>query len=494
LEGLTRTDLDSSDAPSTSEAGGRFRELIGQGCVFVQTYGLLAALIVFGLLVLLLSLRTAIPILTIDDITRTTHAYLWSRQPFLFTHNLVWLPLPMAITGIIIRLTGEIFYSGVIVNVIAMAIAIVYVYRLASLLFGRMAAWAAATLFALAPWVLFISLSRQSEPVMLAGTLIGIYYWVRWSRTGAPSDLSRAGLGLLAAAMSRYEVWPIGAGLAIYAVASLIHIPRLPRLSPHRPRFSIVWAFLPLAWIVLWIVMNLRRFGVPIYGGYGETVYTISASAIPTAARDAAAYMWELSPVLLVLAFVSLARGSWRAWLVGLLAVGEFLFMVRVFSQGTDRSFFPARFLLPILALLAVFAGAAVRDLVERSPAALLAVAVVMAALFVQGVRVNYPNVAPAVTALGVRLNQVGEIADTNVIFVQNTEEANLGFFEHQIAVATNYKRPVYLMHPDIVTSFFVPGFHDEVLIIGNGPPPAKGAKLIGKVDDISAWRVVPAR
>jgi hypothetical protein len=346
----------------------------------------------------------------------------------------------------------------------------------------------------LTPWVFFIALSRQSEPVMLAATMIGIFYWVRWARNGVPPDLARAGLGLLGAVMSRYEVWPIGAGLAIYALASLVRLPRLPRLSPRRPRLSLVWALLPAAFIVLWIAVNLRTFGVPIYGGYGETVYTISASALPSAAREAVEYMWELSPVLLVLAFVSLAKGSWRAWLVGLLAVGEFLFMVRVFSQGTDRSFFPARFLLPVLALVAVFAGAAVRDLVARSPAALLAVMVVMAALFVQGTRVRYPNVAPAVTALGVRLNQVGEIADTNVIFVQNTNEANLGFFEHQIAVATNYRRPVYLMHPDIVTSFYVPGFHDDVLVIGNGDPPAKGAKLIDKIDDISAWRVVPAR
>jgi hypothetical protein len=180
--------------------------------------------------------------------------------------------------------------------------------------------------------------------------------------------------------------------------------------------------------------------------------------------------------------------------LIGLLAVGEFLFMVRVFSQGTDRSFFPARFLLPILALLAIFAGAAVKDLVSRYAVVVLLAVLAMATLFVHAMSVRYPNATPAATMLAARLKQVGEIGSTNVIFVQNTEEANLGFIPHQVAVATDYRRPVYLMHPDIVTSFYVPGFHDSVLVIGNGPTPPRGAKLIDKIDDISAWRVVPAR
>ena len=66
-----------------------------------------------------------------DDIYRALFAHEWSRAPYFFTERLVWLPFPLMATGLAVRITGEVFWTALAVDVVASAVAIWFVYRLA---------------------------------------------------------------------------------------------------------------------------------------------------------------------------------------------------------------------------------------------------------------------------------------------------------------------------------------------------------------------------
>src|SRR5262245_5355161 len=144
-------------------------------------WGLLAALGAFLSVVLAIGMRAAIPMLSYDDIYRALFAHEWARRPFFFTYLLQWLPFPLIATGVVVRLTGEVFWTSLGVDVGAAIVCLCYLHRTSTRLFGSIAAWSATSLFGLTPWVVFLALSRYSEPILLAATAIGVFHWLRWS-------------------------------------------------------------------------------------------------------------------------------------------------------------------------------------------------------------------------------------------------------------------------------------------------------------------------
>src|SRR5262245_32792686 len=158
----------------------------------VISHGLLLVLLTYVSVVMLLAIRTPLAIFSLDDVYRGCWGFFWRQRPFFFTPDLVWLPFPMYVTGVASRLTGEIFYASLIVNVIATAVGMVYAYLFMRDLFGDFVSWLVTTLLALSPWVLFLALSRLSEPVGLACTMAAILYWYRWAIGGGTGNLALA--------------------------------------------------------------------------------------------------------------------------------------------------------------------------------------------------------------------------------------------------------------------------------------------------------------
>jgi hypothetical protein len=134
----------------------------------------------------------------------------------------VWLPLPHLLNMIPVQVdawyrTGA---SGIAISVLSMAVA---AWAIASMLIritgSRVAAIAAAALLMLNPNVLYLQSTPMTEPVLFATTALAIALTSEWIDRGATTPPVAAGLALAAAALTRYEAWPIvGALIALTGV------------------------------------------------------------------------------------------------------------------------------------------------------------------------------------------------------------------------------------------------------------------------------------
>lgn len=461
---------------------------------FVSTYGLPLAVGAFVLVAVILSVRTVIPILSYDDIYRTLFAHDWSRRPFFFTERLVWLPFPLMVTGLAILLTGEAFYTALVVNLIATVVALCYVHRLTDRLFGRLAAWMATTLFALTPWVVILALSRYSEPILLAATAIAAYHWLRWSETGRAPDLALASLALGAAALSRYEAWPLA--LAFTAHAGLAAVAGRRRAAPPRtrPAVSALWGVVPAVLIGIWVWKNMAVYGRLVYGGAYGFLPEVAPPGPREGVRLAAQYLWQLNPRLLILVLVGLAlhrRGALR--LCALAALGAI-------APWYTVSFFPVDVALQIrlvvlpLMILAPLAGAAIARASRYRLAAIPLALLIVLSLLLVDLRLRYPTATLPMTLLVQRLVQSGMLDRFDALFVQSLHPARAAHYRAEVEVATNFRRPPEVLPPDPPSAPWTGTPAEAVLILGDGEAPKRygssEAFLIGRIEHVTAWGV----
>lgn len=209
--------------------------------------------------------RSGLPILWVDDITRSMYAVQWANDPFVFPEDLVWLPAPMWLDGIAVWIGGNGWEPIFVVNAVCGLVVVASVTALAREL-ELDGALLAGILAALAPVLVTVSASRLSEPKAWAFTLAGVYCWQRHIRTARPTWYAAAFAMVSLAALSRYEYWIVPVVLLGYAV-----VARARWGTP--PATVIVLAALPLAVTIGALVsLNLIRYGVPLYGGYPRDV------------------------------------------------------------------------------------------------------------------------------------------------------------------------------------------------------------------------------
>ena len=137
----------------------------------------------------------------------------------------VWLPLPHLVSMIPVQ--WGFFYRtgafGVALSIVSFAAS---VYVLVRLIIGatgsRVAALAGALAFALNPNVLYLQSTPMTEPLLMALILVAAWFGIEAVQSGEPAARRRAGLGLAAAVLTRYEAWPFAAVfLVMCAVAAL---------------------------------------------------------------------------------------------------------------------------------------------------------------------------------------------------------------------------------------------------------------------------------
>lgn len=459
------------------------------------TWGALGALGAFAVVVLVLGVRTATPILSYDDIFRTLFAYEWSRHPYFFTERLVWLPFPLIATGVVIRLTGEAFWTALAVDLASAVVAILYVHRLTDRLFGRLAAWVTASLLGLTPWVVFLALSRYSEPVLLAAAAIGAFHWIRWSDTGQGHDLALASIALGAAVMTRYEAWPLGLALSVHAAAAAIAGGRSPLLPDPRPRLSTVWAVLPPLLMGIWLSENLMVYGTPTYGGAYGFLPAAAPAGVSRGVGLAAHYLWQLSPSLSALGLLggclNYRRAPLLCWLAGL---GVFVPWYTVSLFRVDVAL-PIRLMVLPLMLIAPFAGAVVAWAVRRHRAFIgLAVLMVLTQLMLD-LRLQYPSPGLPMTLLARQLVQSGVMDRFDALYVESPSPRG---YPDEVRVATNFRRPVHVLPPDPSATPWRGRPEEAILILSGGQIRPGGeagdAFLVARVEQMTAWGVCNGR
>jgi hypothetical protein len=456
----------------------------------VERSGVVLALLAFAGAALWLFVRTGLPILSYDDIYRTLFAREWAVRPYLFTERLVWLPFPLALAGVAIRLTREAFWTALAVDLAATGVAVWFVHELARRLFGRLAAWIAASLVGLTPWVLFLALSRYGEPVLLATTAAGVHFWLRWSERGRARELAAASLALGAAVLTRYEAWPLGVALPAHvALAGIAPAWFAPR-GWRRPGWPALWSALPLAGMAIWVAKNLVVYHEPLYGGAFGFLPTGAPAGALAGLGLGARHLWQLNPILVVLGVVGLGLHGRRApllvWLLGLSVVVPWYTV----STLPVEVAFPIRLMVVPLALLAPFAGAALARITQRRAVSLVLAAVVMAIQSVVALRAEYPSAPLPMTQLALTLERNGTLDRFDAIYVQSPRRTG---YPDEVRVATNFRRPVHVLPVEAAPVAWARGAAEAVLILNDGREPPAGAGRafeIGRVPPMVAWGI----
>ena len=255
----------------------------------------------------------------------------------------VWLPLPHVLNMLPVQIdaayrTGA---SAIAMSVIAMGVAAWALARLILSVTGSaFGGLAGAALLAANPNVLYLQSTPMTEPLLIATCLVALMCTAAWIDRGAPSPPRAAGWAIVAAAMTRYEAWPICAALLALTAIVLVRRGAPISIAAHRaarlavyPAIALLLFTLNSRWTIgTWFVP--AGFYVPENEALGnaglafdqvrDTVYQLSGTAWVWPAYAAAALIAvtavrsaRRAPILLVLALAAAVALPWYAYYRG---------------------------------------------------------------------------------------------------------------------------------------------------------------------------------
>lgn len=298
----------------------------------------------------------------------------------------VWLPLPHLLNMVPVQIDAMYRSGGsaIALSVLSMALATWAVSSTIIRATGSTSgAIAAAGLLLLNPNVLYLQSTPMTEPLLFGTALVGIALTAGWldDRRRSPAA---PGLALAAACLTRYEAWPITAGVILLSAAVLLRrgVAIAPALTGCArlavfPAAAVALFFVNSRWTVgAWFISsgffvpeNIEALGRPLaaWDQLREGLYRLSGSALVWSAYAGAG-----------LTIIAFARSRSRASLVLLLALGAAAALpLSAYVQGHP---FRIRYDIPLVAACAALAGAGVGLLWSRAQpiAAALVVAVAL--------------------------------------------------------------------------------------------------------------------
>lgn len=135
----------------------------------------------------------------------------------------VWLPLPHLINAVPVQVDAwyRTGLSGVVISMISFVAAATGLAALVLRTTGsRLAALAAAVVFATDPNLLYLQSTPMTEALLLGLLVAGVERLHRWVDTADRRTGSQAGLAFFGACLTRYEAWP--ATMAALGLAALL--------------------------------------------------------------------------------------------------------------------------------------------------------------------------------------------------------------------------------------------------------------------------------
>jgi hypothetical protein len=126
----------------------------------------------------------------------------------------VWLPLPHLLNAIPVQI--DFFYragaSAVAISILSFAVAAgAIAWIVFAITDSRLAAVAAAAVFALNPNVLYLQSTPMTEPLLLALTLLGVAMLIETTDKSLAPPANVVGWVFALACLTRYEAWPVTA-------------------------------------------------------------------------------------------------------------------------------------------------------------------------------------------------------------------------------------------------------------------------------------------
>jgi hypothetical protein len=167
----------------------------------------------------------------------------------------VWLPLPHLLNALPVQIdwlyrTG---YSAVAISVASTALA---AWAIASVIYratGSIAGGLAATsLLVLNPNVLYLQSTPMTEPLLFGTTFLAVALVAGW--IASPAETYAPGWALVAAALTRFEAWPVVVALVGLALAVLVRNGLAADEAFRRVRGLALW---PL-WAVIGFLVNSK--------------------------------------------------------------------------------------------------------------------------------------------------------------------------------------------------------------------------------------------
>src|SRR5271165_499918 len=298
-----------------------------------------------------------------------------SKTPGLLQLGTVWLPLPHLLM-IPFLISGEMWHRGAggsIPSMVAYVLGVVGMFRLVrGALSGndqtdgsaRIAAWIAVLVYATNPNLIYMQTTAMGESIYLAFFIWAVVYFSEFTRRDGKA-LTKCGVCLAAACLTRYDGWFLAAGMAAAVVLCTFLRSKAADRKPadtRRQRTAIVrFLLIASAAPALWLAYNGLVYRNPLEFENGP--YSAKAIERKTQTSGNPGHPGSGNPVLAGLYFfksaeenVAVNESLQRAWV--LLAVGGLLgtaFNIRqrkprVDGQTVPATIFPlAFFLVPVL-------------------------------------------------------------------------------------------------------------------------------------------------
>lgn len=283
-----------------------------------------------------------------------------SKTPGLLQLGTVWLPLPHLLM-IPFLISDEMWRRGVggsIPSMAAYVLGVVAIFGLVRSVLSRgnetdsptrIAAWTAAVVYAANPNLIYLQTTAMGESLYLAFFVWSIVFFAEALR-GRPKALTRCGLTLFAACLTRYDGWFLAVALA-GTVVLLGFVKQVP--SGQVLKFLLIAAAGPLLWLAYngIVYRNPLEFENGPYSAKAIERKTQSAGnpGHPGSGNLAVAGLYFLKS-----AESNMAENQWlqRAWILLLLAATAGIVLVRRSTQKIADKTIAIASWLPLLFLL----------------------------------------------------------------------------------------------------------------------------------------------
>jgi hypothetical protein len=306
-----------------------------------------------------------------------------SLRPGWMQIGAVWLPLPHLLNLLPVQVdwlyrTG---LSGVAISVTSFVLATTSLWWLVARAGGsRAAAWAAFAVVAAQPDVLYLQATPMTEPLLMGLCLLGVALTWRWLAAGASGHPSQAGLALALACLTRYEAWPITAGILVLTGVALLRTGGRTLFAFERVLVLAVYpTFAVLAFLLLSRATVGRWFVADGFFRVDPATYHRPAVALGQVAYGVVTLNGFITTAFGAAACVVLLKSIRRSpedspRLVGFALLGCALLPLCAFWSGHP---FRIRYMVPMTMGLAAVTGLGIACLPRRRKATAMVVALV---------------------------------------------------------------------------------------------------------------------
>jgi 4-amino-4-deoxy-L-arabinose transferase-like glycosyltransferase len=187
---------------------------------------------------------------------------------------------------------------------------------------ARVGAWIAALVFVANPNFIYLQTTAMTEPLCVAFFVWSLVYFGQFVRTGSEKALSKSGLCVLGASLTRYDGWFLSGVLCLVGLLVILAGRRKSN------RALIRFVLLALAGPLLWLGYNWIVYKNPLEFANGPySAKAIEARSAQTGAMNPAEHSIPVATVyVLKTARMTLAEGHWeKLWWVfavcGLIAI-----------------------------------------------------------------------------------------------------------------------------------------------------------------------------